>query len=297
MVRSSTPRHVPGSVIVGYDGSTHGKAALAWGARRAAERAVPVHVVHAFAPDIPALAFGSLTSLDDVTAAGRELLDQASAAVHADLPDVPVQTTLASGYASKALLSAAHDAAMIVVGTSGSAVVRLSPVGVVARQVTAHAPCPVALVGREPGAPDGPVVVGWDESPEALRALKVASEQAGMMQRPLVVVHAWQPVGRQDPTLTAGASWADYVAATESAIRTGLAKVGGPGAAVTIDVVQGEPRRELVERSSGAVLTVVGARGAGGFDGLRLGTVSTSLIGHTHGPLLVTRGRRVTEPY
>lgn len=49
------------------------------------------------------------------------------------------------------------------------------------------------------------------------------------------------------------------------------------------------PARALIDRSADADLVVVGARGRGGFRGLRLGSVSEQVARHSHSPVLVTR--------
>lgn len=298
MNASPVHRHVPGSIVVGYDGSGLSRAALGWAADRAASRGVPLHIVHAFAPDIPSLAFGSLTGIDEVTAQGELLLDQAVAAATSRHPGLPIVRTLAGGYASPALIAAAHDAGMIVVGTTGGSALKLNPVGAVARHIAAYAPCPVALIGHEDTHDEGPVVVGWEDSPNSNHALKVAIQVAATWQRPLVVVHAWEPKSRRDPTLTAGSSWDEYVDTQESAIRRAVELVGGAGTVEVIpEIVQADPVKELRDRSRTAPLVIVGARGAGGFDGLRLGSTTTRLLGQTASPLLITRRRRVTDPY
>ncbi|WP_052665955.1 universal stress protein [Nitriliruptor alkaliphilus] len=49
------------------------------------------------------------------------------------------------------------------------------------------------------------------------------------------------------------------------------------------------PSRAIIERSGDADLVVVGARGRGGFAGLKLGSVSEQVIRHAKSPVLVVR--------
>lgn len=52
-------------------------------------------------------------------------------------------------------------------------------------------------------------------------------------------------------------------------------------------LVQGNPRRVLIDKSRNADLMVLGRRGHGGFGGLLLGSVSSALVAHAHCPVLV----------
>ena len=72
------------------------------------------------------LSFGSANGREELNAQGEAMLDQAVALVRSAHPDLPVVRTLSSGYASPALISAAHDAGMIVLGTTGSSALRLT---------------------------------------------------------------------------------------------------------------------------------------------------------------------------
>lgn len=58
-------------------------------------------------------------------------------------------------------------------------------------------------------------------------------------------------------------------------------------AAVTVRAITGVPAAELVAASAGADMIVVGARGAGGFKRLLLGSVSTHVVHHARCPVVV----------
>ena len=60
-----------------------------------------------------------------------------------------------------------------------------------------------------------------------------------------------------------------------------------PGVPVTTRAVQGRPARTLLDAAAGADLLVVGARGRGGFTGLRLGSVSQQCLHHAPCPVVV----------
>ncbi|MEV5536422.1 universal stress protein [Saccharopolyspora shandongensis] len=63
-----------------------------------------------------------------------------------------------------------------------------------------------------------------------------------------------------------------------------------PGAAITDEVVTGHPAEELVRRSDGAQLMVVGSRGHGVFRDALLGAISISVAAHARCPVVVVRG-------
>lgn len=63
-----------------------------------------------------------------------------------------------------------------------------------------------------------------------------------------------------------------------------------PGVAVDSRLVEGRPAKVLAAASRGAGLLVVGARGRGGFNGLRLGSVSHGAIHGATCPVVVVHG-------
>ncbi|PKW25656.1 universal stress protein [Phycicoccus duodecadis] len=279
-------------VVVGVDGSPLSATAVQHAARAAHDRGLPLHVVHAFAPDLPMLGFGALADREVVTAHGRRLLAAAVARAHAVHPDLEVTTALPDGYASTALVSASRSAALVVVGATGFGLLSHTTMGAVARQVLAHARCFVLVVGHETaGAPTrgGRVVVGVDGSKASLTALRAAAHEAQRLGGSLEVVHVWQASGAHDPTLASASSWEDYEQGIERSVRATLAEPGLPAVPAAVHVVREDPVRALVEHAEGADLLVVGSRGAGGFEGLRLGSTATSLVGRCPAPLLVTR--------
>ena len=97
--------------------------------------------------------------------------------------------------------------------------------------------------------------------------------------------------GAADPTLSASSSWSSYQADLEASVDAALGsrRTAEPEVKVEQEVVGGDPAKVLVDRSEGAALLVVGSRGAGGFDGLHVGSTALQLMGRSHAPILVVR--------
>ncbi len=281
-------------VVVGVDGSPNSKAAVAQASHFASSRGMTLHVLHAFAPDLPMLGFGALADRTLVTDHGQQLIDNATARAHAAHPDLTVTGSLQDGYASEALVAASRTAALVVVGATGHGIISQASVGPTAMQVVTHARCPVLVVGHETsGAParGGRIVAGVDGSDASLKAVQVAFREAAVVEGSLEVVHAWQARSAADPTLTHASSWEDYARQCETKVDAALAdeRRRHPHVKVTYEVVSGDPAAALAERTEGASLLVVGSRGSGGFPGLHVGSVALQLMGRSAAPVLFIR--------
>jgi nucleotide-binding universal stress UspA family protein len=281
-------------VVVGVDGSPLSMAAVAAAARVASRRGLPLHVLHAFAVDLPMLGFGELSDGSDVVSThAKRLVAEGVARAHSVDPALTVTTSIRDGYASQALVDAARTAALVVVGAMGHGVLSRASVGAVAMQVVTHARCPVLVVGREnTQSPDSTaVVVGVDGSKPSLRALTVAFDEATTRGSTLQVVHAWEPRSAADPTLSNESSWSAYESELKRTLEAALAsrRAEHPGVEVAYEVVTGEPVQALLDHSAGAGLLVVGSRGSGGFPGLHVGSTALRLMGRSACPVLFTR--------
>jgi nucleotide-binding universal stress UspA family protein len=129
--------HVRGPVVVGVDGSAAADAALGFGFAEARLRGVPLLAVCALA-DSPASRGGYLRLQAE--------FEPAIARHEKKHPEVPVLRQVAQGGARDALLAAAHDAQLLVVGSRGRGGVAGMLLGSVSQAVLHHALCPVAVV-------------------------------------------------------------------------------------------------------------------------------------------------------
>lgn len=136
------------------------------------------------------------------------------------------------------------------------------------------------------------IIVGIDGSIHSRRALEWAINEAAVRHVPLTVltvqqalVSYWGPVVYPgDADLT---EHARKVAQEETdTALDGLSEQARPPV-VTVVAVPGAPAEELLKRTEGADMIVVGSRGAGGFKKLLLGSVSSTLAHHARCPVVV----------
>jgi nucleotide-binding universal stress UspA family protein len=145
---------------------------------------------------------------------------------------------------------------------------------------------------------DRPVVVGIDGSAASLASIRTAATEAALRRRPLRLVHV--------DSWTAHPGWVDVdpIGSLATEISTDPEQIvkeavelaaGFARTPVTAEVVPGEPGAVLVRESRTAELLVICHRGAGGFLGLRLGSVAVRVAAHARCPVLVTRGTPVRD--
>lgn len=142
------------------------------------------------------------------------------------------------------------------------------------------------------------IVVGVDGSDHSRSALDWAINESAIRQAPLTVF-AVSPVAAN----IFGYTPEHYPADTESRAQVektvqqltdeAIARRGdASGLQVTVRVVSGLPADELILASRDADLLVVGARGAGGFARLAMGSVSSQAVHHALCPVVVVPGSR-----
>lgn len=129
--------YASGPVVVGADGSPASDAALRFGLEEAALRGAPLLAVCALA-DAPGSLGGNRKLQDDV--------EQAITRRGKEHPEVAILRQVAQGGARTALLAAAHDAQLLVVGSRGRGGIKGMLLGSVSQALLHHAPCPVAVV-------------------------------------------------------------------------------------------------------------------------------------------------------
>lgn len=139
------------------------------------------------------------------------------------------------------------------------------------------------------------IVVGVDGSAHSILALRRARELAEAEGARLDVVTSWNyPVMMTAYELVFSPTFQE-IAASEQ--KKALEAVFGAELPEWVDplVVEGNAAQQLVKRSAGADLVVIGSRGHGGFKGLLLGSVSSEVAARAACPVLIMREKRA-EP-
>jgi nucleotide-binding universal stress UspA family protein len=139
-----------------------------------------------------------------------------------------------------------------------------------------------------------PVVVGVDGSADSAVAAHYAASLAARRQSPLKLVHAYESIYWLGP-LIVGDSYTAVDAELRVAGERRLSEVTAevhqthPHLQISHRLVRSPAPHVLIDESRHAEATVVGSRGAGGFAGLLLGSVSSQVAAHGHGTVIVVR--------
>lgn len=141
-----------GRIVVGVDGSAGARRALEWAVGEARLRGARLVAVHAWqAPSLAGVvapfeapATRDTELFERIEASAEELLRNELAAV--DTAELEVDQLVATRNPADALLDAARDSDLLVVGTRGYGGFTGLLLGSVSQQVSHHAPCPVVIV-------------------------------------------------------------------------------------------------------------------------------------------------------
>lgn len=147
------------------------------------------------------------------------------------------------------------------------------------------------------------VVVGVDDSPGSLAALRWALAEARLRDAGVHLVRAW----RHSRSYGQGSVWSlmDRSGATRKAAadaadsaleRLAGESGGGNGVPVTWEAVEGHPAEVLVRVGDGAELLVVGMRGHGSFPDALPGSVSQHVAAHARCPVVLVAGPERDHP-
>ncbi|WCH97204.1 universal stress protein [Streptomyces moderatus] len=282
-----------GPVVVGLDGSPASMTAAWWAAREAADRHLPLVLLHSWTTqplDVPIA-----QEAHSKQRYGREVLERTSAELLHRHGDLALTTELVSEPAAHALLERGESASMLVLGSRGHGSVASFLLGSISLHVLGLTPCPTVTVR----AGDPVVEAGWGH-PAAT-------------DRNEVVVGVQEPGAAADPLLefafTAAAVRGAELRAVRALPLTSIATRRGedveaeerirlaealaplqekyPDVPVTKHVATGPATQVLLTASARGCLTVVGRRRHPSHLTWKLGPVAHAALHHIPCPVAV----------
>ncbi|MER6103333.1 universal stress protein [Streptomyces sp. NPDC001832] len=283
-------------VTVGLDGSPESLAAARWAADEAERRKLTLRLLHAWPllvpeqPNVPAEM--------DQNYWARRIVHNARAELQTRHPGLPVVGSLVADDAQNALLRAASESEMIVLGSRGLVPVESYFLGDISMSVVARAERPVVLVragtsGRGPQptpAAAGGVVVALKLHGSCEDLLEFAFGTAAARGMPLRAVHgqslpleAYVPWG-VDHEVTEGITQ-DAQRRLRQTLRPWRDKF--PLVEVTESIALESPAKAVVRAAEGAGLLVVGRREHRRALAPHLGPVAQAAIHHARCPVAV----------
>lgn len=249
MSAETTARHER-PVVVAYNDRPDSGAALAWAAREAHRRNVPLLVVNA--ADYPGMTLGPGPGLLDPSPRGLEADEELTARGVAEArsvrPGLEVAGMTVATAPAATLVELSGAAALLVLGGRGYGRVLAPWRRSVVSEVVAEARCPVVVVKAGRTRPDGEVVVAHDGSPGPLRF--AADHAAATSGRLLIVTAAGE--GPAEEVLRAASRRAEDA-------RDAVGEIH-PDLTVVTAVEPGSAERALVSASARARLLVLGGR-------------------------------------
>ncbi|MFJ9535881.1 universal stress protein [Streptomyces sp. NPDC101225] len=288
-------------VVVGLDGSPESLAAAEWAAGEALRRGLPLRLVHAW------VGLSSETSqlpeLQTPRYWARRILRGAMDQLNERHPQVYLSAEQVARPAVDALVEAAAESELLVLGSRAFSGFGGYMAGSVALSTVARATRPVVLVraDRTPEdehlpdaaglpserAPYRDVVAGVDVSHPCEEVLAFAFESAAVRNAPLRVVHTWHvpfAAPAAAATMTATAQRAAERALAEE-LRPWREKF--PNVQVRTLVENGRPAQRLLQCAQDAGLLVVGRKVRPARLGTHTGPVTHAAMHHVRCPVAV----------
>ncbi|MFG3182412.1 universal stress protein [Streptomyces nigra] len=299
------------TITVGLDGSPASLAAADWAAHEAQLRNLPLRLVTAWEWQAPA--FAPATGLgvpvppsDLQRASAQHLLAQARSRVAEAGPEVPIATDEIPGLPVPALLKAAEEAELLVLGSRGLSRTAGYLLGSVSQAVLASCERPVVLVrAAEHGVEEGPpepsarevsaafghrdVVLGLDLHKPDDAVIDFAFDAASRRAARLRIIHGWTP----PPYYYGGELMPDMNDGMVKHVRSELSDVlrpwqdRYPALEIHAQATIGGAGRHLVDASYDAALVVVGRRTRRAAVGAHIGPVTQALLHHAVAPVAV----------
>ncbi|MFF7728786.1 universal stress protein [Streptomyces sp. NPDC008001] len=268
---------------MGVDGSDESLSAVTWAAREAVTRGTALRILHALEWRTSNQQFSAGVSAQQEWARSR--IEGALQGLTSARPGLRVDAEEVDELPAKALLDAAREAELLVLGSRGLGGFEGWLLGSVSLAVIAHAAVPVVLVraGWEPPAAgaDGPIVVGVGRDGSYDPLLEFVFPAAAAGGAVLRVVHVRRPEA---------AIGDENEGESDGSFLTGLLtswRERWPDVEVEEWLTAGPAAQRVVEAGKDAQLLVVGRRMHRPAFGAHIGPVTHAAVHHTGCPVAV----------
>jgi nucleotide-binding universal stress UspA family protein len=284
-------------ILVGIDGSPESDAAIRWATDEAAMRDETLTLMHVVAPIIATwpiipISIGMTEWQEEHARLVLERGQNIAKETAGESRLLQIRTELRYTDIATALVDASREARMTVVGGRGLSALGRIVLGSVSSNLLRHVHGPVAVVhadGRSASEKGWPIVLGIDGSPASEDATALAFDEASRRGVDLVALHAWA----DSPSATLlGIDWGQYEEEGHEVLAERLAGWQEKYTDVHVRrrLVVDQPARRILDETREAQLVIVGSHGRGGFAGMLLGSVSSTVAQSAEVPTIVVRG-------
>jgi nucleotide-binding universal stress UspA family protein len=300
-----TKPHVPAAagrieggerVIVGTDGSENARNASTWAAGEAVRRNASLTLAHAFYLTIDsAYVPGPTENLArQWEAEARKMIDSEVDRLSSRFPGLAIGTATDDGQPAAFLTALSQDATLVVTGTRGHGGFTGMLVGSVSRKLSAHAQCPLVVVGGGEPRTDvrNEIVLGVGHKPSPA-SIRFAFDAAARYDATLTVLRAWWPLSMYGGFAAPGGMYVDHYDIFRTAARAEAERavepfrLEYPGVEVEFAPAEGNTVPALVDAAHDARMLVVGAHRDRGPLSVGAGYVVDGAVAHSATPVAV----------
>ncbi len=287
MTENQAPTPHPDRVVVATDGTPAGHIGIKFATREAQRLGLSVELVHVVPAYIPSGSFPMIPD-DSMNQYGRQVLTRGIAVAREVAPTIKVTTSLLRGGRVGTIVSRAHDAALIVLGSHPMSVAERFWTGATVPGVAARSSCPVVTVPAEYDGDQqlGRVLVGVKVPAKSADLLAAAFGVAEDLGAELVILHAWKlPAGYDDlvSNETAREEWRVELRAEIERVLPEL-RIAHPKVSVQIEIEHGAAAGALISASKGADRLVITRPVHGGYFH-HLGSTARAVLSEAHCPV------------
>ena len=281
-------------IIVGFDGSPKSREALQWAADEADARECSLEMVSCYQIPVGNDMYTGWTPTEACAELKKSLSEAAVSArdaIRTVHPTLDVSSRVSTGIAAEELVAeASNGAEMVVVGASSHCGAAAFLLGSTPRSVVRRSTCPVVVVrgAASRGRPDR-IVVGVDDSDQAIAALRWAAAEADLHRVPLLVLHAWDypyEMPARSTSQTRDLVQVDAARLLDQAVELARDLCGGD---VTGELIEGSPGSSILAGVRDGDLLVLGSRGRGALTAGLFGSTVNSVLDEAATPVAVIR--------